>query len=243
MGGSRSHHRLAARLQMNAPKEERFPQFCGRVLHRSAMDAGSVAGPLRVDAVEKGLATVGNAHRRGRRGNKRRGAMRVRALVVAAGLSWPCSSFSQTPEQPLHFAFKSGNEHCGDFRFWHKADMAIALSNVRFRGQSGHHLHAPQCLLLAQSAHPDRAEPCRLSIRVVAPLGMRAGWRYELCVPVTEAAQAAGRRHALRVADKSTIRPSARTAPAIDCAPRIVLRVGWRHKRHCSGEKSKYRQR
>src|SRR6516162_5826118 len=25
-----------------------------------------------------------------------------------------------------------------DVRFWHKADMPITLSNVRFRGQSGH---------------------------------------------------------------------------------------------------------
>jgi hypothetical protein len=60
--------------------------------------------------------------------------MRVRALVVAAGLSWPCSSFSQTPEQLLHFAFKSGNEHCGDFRFWHKADIPTGATDVRFWG-------------------------------------------------------------------------------------------------------------
>src|SRR5437588_11486114 len=59
MGGSRSPYSLATRLHMNAPKEERFPQFCGRVLHRSAMDTGSIAGPLRVDAVEKGLAIIG----------------------------------------------------------------------------------------------------------------------------------------------------------------------------------------
>jgi hypothetical protein len=32
--------------------------------------------------------------------------------------------------------------HSRDVRFWHKADMAIALNDVRFWGQSGHRGHA-----------------------------------------------------------------------------------------------------
>ena len=40
----------------------------------------------------------------------------------------------------------------GDFRFWHKADMAITLSNVRFR-QSGRRPEIAKCLLLTQSGH------------------------------------------------------------------------------------------
>jgi len=58
-----------------------------------------------------------------------------------------------------------------------------------------------------------------------------------LCVPIAEATQAAGRRHALLIADETAIRPSARSAPAIDRAPWIVLRMGWSGKRHCSGNK------
>jgi len=36
-------------------------------------------------------------------------------------------------------------------RFWHKADIPVAPTNVRFLGQSGHQLDARQCLLLTQS--------------------------------------------------------------------------------------------
>jgi hypothetical protein len=72
------------------------------------------------------------------------------------------------------------------------------------------------------------------SVRIKTPLRTRAGRRHELRVPVTEAAQAPGRRHALLVADKAAIRASARSAPAINCAPRIVLRVGWSGKGQAS---------
>jgi len=64
-----------------------------------------------------------------------------------------------------------------------------------------------------------------------------------LCVPITEAAQAAGCRHALLIADETAIRPSTRSAPAIDRTPRIVLRTGWSGKRHRSGNKGKRRKR
>ena len=38
-------------------------------------------------------------------------------------------------------------------RFWHKAEMAVAVSNVRFWGQSGHCEFRASCLLLTQSGH------------------------------------------------------------------------------------------
>jgi hypothetical protein len=38
-------------------------------------------------------------------------------------------------------------------RFWHKADIPVVLSNVRFWGNSGHRLDARPCLLLTQSGH------------------------------------------------------------------------------------------
>jgi hypothetical protein len=34
--------------------------------------------------------------------------------------------------------------------YWHKADIKIALPNVRFRGQSGHPAALSPCLLLTQ---------------------------------------------------------------------------------------------
>ena len=37
--------------------------------------------------------------------------------------------------------------------FWHKADIPITPMNVRFWGNSGHRLDAPQCPLLTQSGH------------------------------------------------------------------------------------------
>src|SRR5215472_15802374 len=37
--------------------------------------------------------------------------------------------------------------------FWHKADITLALTNVRFRGKSGHRPDTAQCLLLTQSGH------------------------------------------------------------------------------------------
>ena len=39
-----------------------------------------------------------------------------------------------------------------DFRYWHKADMVIALSDVRFWGQSGHRIDEPQCPLMTPKA-------------------------------------------------------------------------------------------
>ena len=50
-----------------------------------------------------------------------------------------------------------------------------------------------------------------------------------MCVPITEAAQAAGCRHALLIADETAIW--------------IVLRTGWSGKRHRSGNKGKRRKR
>jgi len=46
-------------------------------------------------------------------------------------------------------------------RFWHKADMAIALSDVRFRGNSGRHGNSAKCLHLTHSGH--------LQSRIAAP--------------------------------------------------------------------------
>jgi len=43
-------------------------------------------------------------------------------------------------------------------RFWRKADMAIALNDVRFRG--GHHAKLRECPLLTQSGH----RPTHISI-------------------------------------------------------------------------------
>jgi hypothetical protein len=44
-------------------------------------------------------------------------------------------------------------DHQLDVRFWHKADMPIALLNVRFRGQSGHRAKALQCPLMTHLRH------------------------------------------------------------------------------------------
>src|SRR5262249_29185344 len=52
---------------------------------------------------------------------------------------------------------KRGHRKQSDVRSWHKADMPIILSNVRFRGQSGHRLLHCTCLLLTQSGHPAMA--------------------------------------------------------------------------------------
>jgi len=38
-------------------------------------------------------------------------------------------------------------------RFWHKADMAIALNDVRYWGQSGHCSNGLRCPLMTQSGH------------------------------------------------------------------------------------------
>jgi hypothetical protein len=35
--------------------------------------------------------------------------------------------------------------------YWHKADVEIALPNVRFWGNSGHGDERPECLLMTQS--------------------------------------------------------------------------------------------
>ena len=49
-----------------------------------------------------------------------------------------------------------------------QADRPIALSNVRFRGESGHRLGAPQCPLMTQSGHR------RLQFAVAQPCGLEA---------------------------------------------------------------------
>jgi hypothetical protein len=54
-----------------------------------------------------------------------------------------------------------------DVRYWHKADMAIALSDVRFRGQSGHRLDDAQCPLLTQNGH-ERLEVAALQTGLFA---------------------------------------------------------------------------
>jgi hypothetical protein len=40
-----------------------------------------------------------------------------------------------------------------DVCFWHLADILATLSDVRFRGYSGHRSGYPECLLLTQSGH------------------------------------------------------------------------------------------
>jgi hypothetical protein len=42
----------------------------------------------------------------------------------------------------------------GTVRFWHKADMLNALTNVRFWGYSGHGEGWSVCPLMTQSGHP-----------------------------------------------------------------------------------------
>jgi hypothetical protein len=37
--------------------------------------------------------------------------------------------------------------------YWHKADIELALRDVRFWVNSGHRMHAFQCLLLTHSGH------------------------------------------------------------------------------------------
>jgi hypothetical protein len=40
-----------------------------------------------------------------------------------------------------------------DVRYWHKADIATVLNDVRFRGKSGHDVDLMQCPLMTQSGH------------------------------------------------------------------------------------------
>src|SRR6516165_5964091 len=40
-----------------------------------------------------------------------------------------------------------------DVRFLHKADIATGSTDVRFRGQSGHHANLRECPLMTQSRH------------------------------------------------------------------------------------------
>jgi hypothetical protein len=51
-------------------------------------------------------------------------------------------------------AFRIANE-IADRTEWHEADIPFTIIDVRFRGQSGHQSHVPQCLLLTQSGHHD----------------------------------------------------------------------------------------
>ena len=44
-----------------------------------------------------------------------------------------------------------------DVRFWHKADLLNALTNVRFWGQSGHDLNGPLYRLMTQSGRSNLA--------------------------------------------------------------------------------------
>jgi hypothetical protein len=38
-------------------------------------------------------------------------------------------------------------------RYWHKADMLHALTNVRFEGKNGHDADVTRCVLMTQSGH------------------------------------------------------------------------------------------
>ena len=40
-----------------------------------------------------------------------------------------------------------------DVRYWHLADMQIALKNVRFEGNNGHDADVMRCQLMTQSGH------------------------------------------------------------------------------------------
>jgi hypothetical protein len=40
-----------------------------------------------------------------------------------------------------------------DFRFWHLTDIPATVTNVRFRGESGHVAELLRCPLMTQSGH------------------------------------------------------------------------------------------
>src|SRR6516164_6729661 len=55
-------------------------------------------------------------------------------------------------------------------RFWHKADIQFAPTNVRFRGKSGHRLDVSKCLLMTrrrrvQNDSGQHPGTCRLPVR------------------------------------------------------------------------------
>jgi hypothetical protein len=52
-------------------------------------------------------------------------------------------------------------------RFWHKADMLNALTNVRFEGKNGHDAGMTPFRLVTKSGHPQisrQVSPCRMTI-------------------------------------------------------------------------------
>ena len=40
-----------------------------------------------------------------------------------------------------------------EVRYWHKADVPLALMNVRFEGNNGHDANVTRCPLMTQSGH------------------------------------------------------------------------------------------
>ena len=58
-----------------------------------------------------------------------------------------------SPGRSRGFSLRRAAEHA-DVCYWPKADMTLRDSDVRFRGQSGHHQPRRRLPLLTQSGHP-----------------------------------------------------------------------------------------
>jgi hypothetical protein len=75
----------------------------------------------------------------------------------SAGVTVRCASFDGSPVRSSGSAdlerWHHGFAGLVNVRYWHKADIEIAPSHVRFRGQSGHDAGLMRCLLLTQSGH------------------------------------------------------------------------------------------
>jgi len=61
----------------------------------------------------------------------------------------------QASNKVRFFAFHYRAVREANARFWHKADMPVSLSDVRFTPESGHRLRRLECPLCARSGRSD----------------------------------------------------------------------------------------
>jgi hypothetical protein len=64
----------------------------------------------------------------------------------------PLTPNRSAPPLRQSFGAQSGrNQHAVQVRFWHIADVPLALTNVCFEGKNGHNANGPSCLLMTLS--------------------------------------------------------------------------------------------
>ena len=76
-----------------------------------------------------------------------------RTKVIPSGLACPIIARRPRAAGAGRSRVSDADRVVRDVRFWHKADMLNALTNVRFEGNNGHDGGVTRCLLLTQSGH------------------------------------------------------------------------------------------